>query len=168
MIDRFRSLPMSQSAVVTGRTFTDLLRGMLAIAVMTVVGLLVGFRPEGGLWHMLAAYGVLLAFGFSLSWVGVALGAFVRTPEAIQGLIFLTIFPLTFASSAFVQTDTMPSWLQAFAEVQPMTLTINAVRDFVLGGSGGPDLVPALAWALGITVVAFPLSLFLYRRRTSA
>lgn len=167
MIDRFRSLPMAQSAVLTGRTLTDLLRGMLAIGVMTLVGLAVGFRPEGGLFEMLGAYGLLLLFGFSLSWVGVALGALVRTPEAIQGLIFLTVFPLTFASSAFVETDTMPDWLQTFAEVQPMTLVINAVRDLVLGGDGGPDLVPALAWAIGITVVSFPLAFFLYRRRTT-
>ena len=167
MIDRFRSLPMAESAVITGRTFTDLLRGMLAIVVMTFVGLLVGFRPEGGLTHMLAAYALLLAFGFSLSWIGVALGAWMRTPEAVYSLLYLAIFPLVFASSAFVQTDTMPSWLRAFAEVQPMSLTINAVRDFVLGGSGGPDLVPAVIWVVAITAFAFPISLFLYRRRTS-
>lgn len=167
MIDRFRSLPMSQSAIITGRTFTDLLRGMLAIGVMTAVGLLVGFRPEGGLWHMAAAYGLLLAFGFSLAWIGVAAGALVRTPEAVYSMVFLAIFPLTFASSAFVPTETMPSWLRAFADVQPMTLTINAVRDFVLGGNGGPDLLPAIAWSAGITILAFPLSLYFYRRRTS-
>jgi ABC transporter DrrB family efflux protein len=167
MIDRFRSLPMAESAVITGRTFTDLLRGMLAIGVMTLVGLLVGFRPEGGLAHMVAAYSLLLLFGFSLSWIGVALGAWMRTPEAVYSLLYLAIFPLVFASSAFVQTSTMPSWLAWFAERQPMSLTINAVRDFMLGGSGGPDLLPAIAWSVGITVVAFPVSLYLYRRRTS-
>jgi ABC transporter DrrB family efflux protein len=167
MIERFRSLPMSQSAVITGRTFTDLLRGMLAIAVMTVVGLAVGFRPEGTLLHFLGASALLLAFGFALAWVGVAAGAWVRTPEAVQGLIFLAVFPLTFASSAFVPTNTMPSWLQAFADHQPMTLTINAVRSLILGGSGGPDLVPALAWSAALLVVFFPVALYLYRRRTT-
>ena len=167
MIDRFRSLPMSQSAVITGRTLTDLLRGMLAVGVMWVVGLLVGFRPEGGVAGALAAIGVMLLFGFALSWVGVAIGAAMRTPEAIQGLLFMTIFPLTFASSAFVPTDTMPSWLQVFAENQPMTLVTNAVRDFTLGGSGGPDVVPAVIWSVGILVACFPLALWLYQRRTS-
>ncbi len=167
MIDRFRSLPMSQSTVLVGRTLTDLLRAMLAVAVMSIVGFLVGFRPEGGIGGGLAAIGVMLLFGFALSWVGVALGAFVRTPEALQGLIFMTVFPLTFASSAFVPTDTMPDWLRTFADAQPMTLVVNAVRDFTLGGNGGPDLVPALLWTVGVLVVAFPLGLWLYGRRTT-
>jgi ABC-2 type transport system permease protein len=167
MIERFRSLPMSQSAVITGRTFTDLLRGMLAIVVMTVIGLLTGFRPEGGVLGFVGATAILLLFGFALAWVGVAAGAFVRTPEAVQGLIFLAVFPLTFASSAFVPTSTMPSWLGAFAERQPMTLTINAVRSFVLDGTGGADLWAAIAWSLGILVVFFPVALYLYRRRTT-
>jgi ABC transporter DrrB family efflux protein len=167
MIDRFRSLPMSQSAVITGRTFTDLLRGMLAIAIMTVLGLFVGFSPQGSPLGWLGAVGVLLIFGFALSWVGVAAGALVRTPEAVQGIIFTAVFPLTFASSAFVQTSTMPSWLRAFAEHQPMTYVINAVRGLVLGQPQVPDLVPALAWALGLLVVFFPLGLWLYQRRTT-
>jgi ABC transporter DrrB family efflux protein len=167
MIDRFRSLPMSQSAVITGRTFTDLLRGMLAIAVMTVIGLFVGFSPQGSPLGWLGAVGVLLLFGFALSWVGVAAGAVVRTPEAVQGIIFMAVFPLTFASSAFVPTDTMPSWLRAFAEHQPMTYAINSVRSLILGGSGGPDLVPTLMWAVGLLVLFFPLGLWLYQRRTT-
>ncbi len=167
MIDRFRSLPMSQSAVITGRTFTDLLRGALAVAVMWIVGLLVGFSPQGGVLNWAGAIGLLLLFGFALSWVGVALGMLMRTPEAVNGVIFVAVFPLTFASSAFVPTDTMPSWLQAFAERQPMTLVINAVRDLVLGGSGGPDLFPAVAWAVGLLVVFFPIGVWLYQRRTT-
>jgi ABC transporter DrrB family efflux protein len=167
MIDRFRSLPMLQSSVLTGRTLTDLLRAMLAVTVMTVVGVLVGFRPEGGVTGALLAFGVMLAFGFGLSWVGVAMGAFVRTPEALQGLIFLTIFPLTFASSAFVPTNTMPTWLRVFAEHQPLTLVINTVRSFMLTGGGGPDAVPALIWSVGMLAVFFPVGLWLYQRRTS-
>jgi len=167
MIDRFRSLPMVQASVITGRTFTDVLRGMLAIAVMWVVGLLVGFQPAGGFWAAMAAIGLLLAFGFALSWVGVALGALVRTPEAVQGLIFLTVFPLTFASSAFVTTESMPDWLRVFAENQPMTLIINSVRSFILDGNGGPDIWRALTWTAGILVIVFPLAVWLYRRRTS-
>lgn len=167
MIDRFRSLPMLQSSVLTGRTLTDLLRAMLAVSVMTVVGLLVGFRPEGGASGALLAIGVMLTFGFALSWVGVAMGAFVRTPEALQGLIFMTVFPLTFASSAFVPTNTMPDWLRVFAEHQPLTLVTNTVRSLMLNGSGGPDAIPALIWAVGMLLVFFPTGLWLYRRRTS-
>ena len=96
-----------------------------------------------------------------------AIGAFVRTPEALQGLIFMTVFPLTFASSAFVPTDTMPDWLRVFAENQPMTLIINSVRSFILDGSGGPDTLPALIWTAAILVAFFPIALWMYRRRTS-
>ena len=167
MIDRFRSLPMLQSSVLTGRTLTDLLRAMLAVIVMTVVGVVVGFRPEGGVSGAVLAFGVMLTFGFALSWFGVSMGAFVRTPEALQGIIFLTVFPLTFASSAFVPTDTMPTWLRVFAEHQPLTLVINAVRSFMLTGGGGPDAIPALIWSVGMLAVFFPLGVWLYQRRTS-
>jgi ABC transporter DrrB family efflux protein len=167
MIDRFRSLPMLQSSVLTGRTLTDLLRAMLAVAVMTIVGVVVGFRPEGGVTGAALAFGVMLTFGFALSWFGVSMGALVRTPEALQGIIFLTVFPLTFASSAFVPTATMPTWLRVFAEHQPLTLVINAVRSFMLTGGGGPDALPALIWSVGLLAVFFPLGLWLYRRRTS-
>jgi ABC-2 type transport system permease protein/oleandomycin transport system permease protein len=167
MIDRFRSLPMAASAVITGRTLTDLLRGALAVAVMWIVGLLVGFTPSGGIAPSLAAIALILLFGFALSWIGVALGAAMRTPEAIQGLIFVAVFPLTFASSAFVPTATMPDWLRVFAENQPMTLVTNAVRSLTLQGVPGPDFVPAVIWTIGILVVFFPIGLWLYRRRTT-
>ena len=167
MIDRFRSLPMSQSSVLTGRTLTDLLRAMLAIAIMFVVGVLVGFRPEGGILGNVAAVGLMLLFGFALSWVGVAGGALVRTPEALQGIIFAVVFPLTFVSSAFVPTGTMPDWLRAFADNQPMTLVVNAVRDLTLGTNVYDAELPSVLWSLAILVVAFPLGLWLYNRRTT-
>jgi oleandomycin transport system permease protein len=91
----------------------------------------------------------------------------MRTPEAVNGVIFVTVFPLTFASSAFVPTDSMPSWLQVFAENQPLTLLINAVRDLVLGGSGGPDLLPAVLWGVALLVVFFPIGVWLYQKRTT-
>src|ERR687895_643115 len=148
MIDRFRSLPMSQSSVLTGRTLTDLLRAALAIAIMWAVGMLVGFRPEGGIGGALAAVGLMLLFGFALSWVGVALGAFIRTPEALQGLIFAAVFPLTFVSSAFVPTDSMPEWLAWFADRQPMTLVVNAVRDLTLGINQYDAELPSIIWSV--------------------
>jgi ABC-2 type transport system permease protein/oleandomycin transport system permease protein len=167
MIDRFRSLPMSQSSVLVGRTLTDLLRAMIAIAIMWIVGFLVGFRPEGGIGGNLGAIGVMLLFGFALSWLGVAAGALVRTPEALQGIIFAVVFPLTFVSSAFVLTADMPDWLGWFADRQPMTLVTDSVRSLTLDGTGGPALLPAVLWSLGILVVSFPLGLWLYNRRTT-
>jgi ABC-2 type transport system permease protein/oleandomycin transport system permease protein len=167
MIDRFRSLPMSQSAVLVGRTLTDLLRAMLAIAIMWVVGFLVGFRPEGGIGGNLGAIGVMLLFGFALSWLGVAAGSLVRTPEALQGIIFAVVFPLTFVSSAFVLTATLPDWLAWFADRQPMTLVTDSVRSLTLDGVGGPALLPAVLWSLGLLAISFPLGLWLYNRRTT-
>jgi ABC transporter DrrB family efflux protein len=167
MIDRFRSLPMNQSSVLTGRTLTDLMRAGLAVAIMWGVGMLVGFRPEGGLGGSLAAVGIMLLFGFALSWVGVAAGALVRTPEALQGIIFAVVFPLTFVSSAFVPTASMPGWMRAFADVQPMTQVVNAVRDQTLGLDIYAAEIPAVLWSLGFLVVFFPLGLWLYNRRTT-
>ena len=167
MIDRFRSLPMAQSSVLTGRTLTDLLRAALAVAIMWVVGMLVGFRPGGGIVGSLAAVGIMLLFGFAFSWVGVAAGALVRTPEALQGIIFAAVFPLTFVSSAFVPTATMPDWMRFFAERQPMTLVVNAVRDLTLGTNLYGAGLSAVAWSVGILLVSFPLGLWLYNRRTT-
>jgi ABC transporter DrrB family efflux protein len=167
MIDRFRSLPMVQSSVLTGRTLTDLLRAMLAIAIMWIVGMLVGFRPGGGVTGGLAAVGLMLLFGFALSWVGVAMGAIARAPEALQGVIFAVVFPLTFVSSAFVPTYTMPDWLAWFADRQPMTLVTDAVRSLTLDGAGGPAAIPSVIWSVGLLAVFFPLGLWLYKRRTT-
>jgi ABC transporter DrrB family efflux protein len=167
MIDRFRSLPMTQSSVLTGRTLTDLLRATLAVAIMWVVGMLVGFRPAGGILGDAAAIGIMLLFGFALSWVGVASGALVRTPEALQGIMFAVVFPLTFVSSAFVPTNSMPGWMQVFAENQPMTQVVNAVRDLTLGTNNYGTEVPSVLWSAGILLVAFPLGLWLYNRRTT-
>jgi ABC-2 type transport system permease protein/oleandomycin transport system permease protein len=165
LIDRFRSLPMSRSAVVAGRTLTDLLRGMLAVTVMLVVGLAVGFRPHGSITGWLTGLGLLLLFGFALSWVGVTAGVLLRTPEAVQAGMFIAVFPLTFASSAFVPTDTMPGWLQAFAAHQPMTQVVNALRAFILGQPVGSYAWQSLAWGLGILIVFVPLSVVLYERK---
>lgn len=167
MIDRFRSLPMSQSSVLVGRTLTDLLRALLAVAIMWVVGLLVGFRPDGGFVASAAAIGLMLLFGFALSWIGIAAGSLVRTPEALQGIIFAVVFPLTFVSSAFVQTEDMPDWLGWFADRQPMTLVIDTVRSLTLTGQAGDAVIPAILWSLGALVVFFPLGFWLYNRRTT-
>ena len=167
MIDRFRSLPMAQSSVLTGRTLTDLLRAALAVAIMWIVGMIVGFRPAGGLGGSAAAIGIMLLFGFAVSWIGVAAGAAVRTPEALQGVMFAVVFPLTFVSSAFVRTESLPEWLRPFADNQPFTVAVNAVRDLMLGTRNYNAEIPAIIWSVGMLAVAFPLGLWLYNRRTT-
>ena len=168
MIDRFRSLPMNQSSVLVGRTVTDLFRALIAVAIMWVVGLLVGFRPDGGLVPGLAAIGLMLLFGFALSWIGVLAGSLVRTPEALQGIIFAVVFPLTFVSTAFVDPSMgMPDWLAWFAERQPMSLVIDAVRDLTIHGEAGPAFVPAVLWTVIPLAVFFPLAVWAYNRRTT-
>ncbi len=167
IIDRFRALPMLSWAVPIARTVTDLLRSMIAVTIMIAVGLAVGFRPTANALEWAGAIGILLLFGFSLAWIGITLGMSVRTPEAATGAIFIFVFPLTFASSAFVPVETMPSWLQAFAEHQPITVVIDTVRALMLGQDPGQVGVEALAWSIGLTVIFFPIALFMYKKRTT-
>jgi ABC transporter DrrB family efflux protein len=167
VIDRFRSLPMLSWAVPIARTVTDLMRSMIAIVIMIVVGVIVGFRPDANVLEWAAAIGMLLLFGFALAWIGITLGMAVRTPEAATGAIFVFVFPLTFASSAFVPVETMPSWLQGFAEHQPISVTIDTVRALLLGNSPGQAGVEALLWSIGLTVLFMPVALFMYRKRTT-
>ena len=164
LVDRFRSLPMSRSAVLTGRTVADLVRNALTVAVMLAVGLLVGFRPEAGVAGWTAAVGLLLLLSFAFSWIGAAVGLLVRSVEAAQSGGFIWLFPLTFASSAFVPTGGMPGSLRAFAEHQPITQIVDAVRGFLLDQPVGSAGWLAFAWCAGILLVFVPLSVSLYRR----
>jgi ABC transporter DrrB family efflux protein len=167
LVDRFRSLPMARSAVLTGRTIADLVRNMFVVAVMLAVGLLVGFRPEAGVRGWVAAIGLLLLLSFAFSWIGATIGLVVRSVEAVQSAGFIWLFPLTFASSAFVRTEDMPGWLQTFADHQPMTQVIDAVRGLLLDQSVGSHGWQALAWCVGILLIFVPLSVSLYRRTTA-
>ena len=164
LVDRFRSLPMAHSAVLTGRTIADLVRNLFVVLVMLLVGLLVGFRPEAGLAGWAATIGLLLLLSFSFSWIGATIALLMRSTEAVQSAGFIWLFPLTFASSAFVQTDNMPGPLKAFADHQPMTQVIDAVRGFLLGQPVGSHGWQALAWCVGILVIFIPFSVSLYRR----
>lgn len=166
LVDRFRSLPMARSAVLTGRTLADLVVNTFVVFVMLAVGVLVGFRPEGGVAGWLGGLGLLLLVSFTFSWIAATIALFVRSPEAVNSAGFIWLFPLTFCSSAFVQTSTMPGWLRAFADHQPLTIIVNAVRGFFLNGSAGSDGWLALAWCLGILAVFVPLSVTLYKKRT--
>ncbi len=163
-MDRFRALPMSRTAVLLGRTLTDLVRNTLTVVVMVAVGFIVGFRPQGGPLSWLAAGGLLLIFSFSFSWVGAVIGLAARTPEAVQAAGLIWLFPFTFASSAFVPIATMPGWMQTFANNQPITKVVNAERDWMLGRPVGSTAWVALAFCVGVLAVAMPLALRLYRR----
>jgi ABC transporter DrrB family efflux protein len=164
LVDRFRSLPMSRSAVLTGRTIADLVRNFFVVMVMLVVGLLVGFRPEAGIAGWAGALGLLLLLSFSFSWIGATIALLLRSTEAVQSAGFIWLFPLTFASSAFVMTSNMPGVLKAFANHQPITQVIDAVRGFLLDQPVGSHGWQALAWCAGILVIFIPLSVSLYRR----
>lgn len=167
LVDRFRSLPMSRSAVVAGRTLTDLLRGILAVTIMFIVGLAVGFRPEGTPLDWVIGLGILLLFAFAFSWIGVTIGMFVGTPEAVQAALFVFVFPLTFVSSAFVPVDTMPSWLQPFAEYQPLSIVIDMLRNIFTGQPWHSDAVWSLAWTILLLAIFFPIAIRLYKKRTT-
>ena len=167
LVDRFRSLPMSRSAVLTGRTIADLVRNLFVVLVMVVVGLLIGFRPEAGLAGWAGAIGLLLLLSFSFSWIGATIALLMRSTEAVQSAGFIWLFPLVFASSAFVRTDNMPGWLKSFANHQPMTQVIDAVRGFLLDQPIGSHGWQALTWGVGILLIFVPLSVSLYRRTTA-
>ena len=166
LVDRFRSLPMAKSAVLTGRTISDLVRNTFVVFVMWMVGLLVGFRPDGNVLSWVAAVGLLLLTSFAFSWISATIGLLVNSVEAAQSAGFIWLFPLTFASSAFVPTQSMPSWLQTFANHQPVTLIVNAVRGLLLNQPNASTIWQALAWCIGILVVFIPLAVWAYGRRT--
>jgi ABC transporter DrrB family efflux protein len=166
LVDRFRSLPMARSAVLVGRTLSDLVVNSFVVVVMLAVGLLVGFRPDGGLLGFVGAFGLLLLVSFSFSWISATVGLFARSVEAVNSAGFIWLFPLTFCSSAFVQPETMPGVLRVFAEHQPITIMIDAVRGLFLIGSAGARGWQAAAWCLGILAVFIPLSGMMYRKRT--
>src|SRR5437660_3539001 len=135
VVDRFRSMPMTRSAVLIGRTVADLVRNVLIILLMTAVGYLIGFRFQAGVLNAVACIAVVAAFGFALSWIFAFVALTVRGAEAAQTAGFVVIFPLVFASSVFVPVSTMPHWLQAFATINPVTVTANAARSFALYGT---------------------------------
>jgi ABC transporter DrrB family efflux protein len=164
VIDRFRSMPMARSAVLIGRTVADLVRNVLIIVLMTGVGYLIGFRFQAGLLNALACIAVVGAFGFALSWIFAFVALTVRGAEAAQSAGFVVIFPLVFASSVFVPVASMPDWLQAFAEVSPVTLTADAARSYALEGGVPGSLAGAAAWIIGLLAIFVPLCVWRYRR----
>jgi ABC transporter DrrB family efflux protein len=164
VIDRFRTLPMARSAVLAGRTLADLVRNICVVVLMIAVGMLVGFRFHGTVAQNVGGLLLVLFFGYAFSWVFAAVGLAVKDPETAQIAGFIPLFPLVFASSAFVPIFSMPGWLQAFANHQPVSVTVNTTRSLVSGyGSHGQWWV-ALVWALGILTLCFAVAVHLYNR----
>ncbi|MDP9242219.1 MAG: ABC transporter permease [Actinomycetota bacterium] len=169
MIDRFRSLPMARSAVLAGRTASDTVRNLFVILLMSGVGYLVGARFHGGLLGVLAGFALALLFGLAFSWISAFIGMTLKDTEAVQAASFIWIFPLTFASSAFVGVQQMPGWLQAWAKANPVSITVDALRDLMLGTdvthhSLRFDLFWSAVWIAGILAVFVPLAVTRYRK----
>jgi ABC-type multidrug transport system permease subunit len=162
--DRFRSMPMSSSAVVVGRCGADLLNSVLVLAVMAACGLAVGWRPHGGLGATLAAFGLLLLLRFAFLWLGIYLGLVIADPSAVT-LVQTILWPVSFLSNIFVSPDTMPGWLGSIATWNPLSATAAATRDLF----GNPGLAHgwigvAVAWPLLLVAVFWPLSVRAFRR----
>lgn len=168
LIDRLRSLPMSRSAVLIGRTVSDLVRNVFTFLVMLVVAILIGFRFEGSLAEALLATMLLLLFSYALSWVQAVIGLSVGSTEAANSAGFIWMFPMTFVSSAFVDPSTFPAVLEPFARANPFTIVTNAARALYNGNPVGDDAVYSLLWSLAIIVVFAGLSIRKFNRSTVA
>lgn len=164
LIERFRSLVMARSAVLAGRVLADALRNVFVIALMLGVGYLVGFRLRTNVVALVAATGVLLLFGFAISWVTALLGLTAKSAEAAGAAAFPITALLTFPSSAFVLTHNLPGPLRAYADHQPFTATVNAIRPLLLGGPTAAHALAAIVWCAGIVAVFAPLAVLRYRR----
>ena len=164
LVERFRSLPMARSAVLAGRTLADMARNVLVIAIMLIVGFIVGFQVHTNALAFLGAVGLMLIFGFAMSWVMALIGLSTGNAEASQAASFPIMALLVFASSAFVSTKTMPGPLRAYANHQPVTATVEAVRALTLGGPTTEKVLVALAWSVAVVAVFAPLAVRRYRR----
>jgi oleandomycin transport system permease protein len=166
VFDRFRSLPIARLAPLAGRIVADVVRQVWSMAILLGVGTLLGFRVQTNPPSVLAAVVLLVVVACAFSWLPVLVAMLVDEPEKVMMLGFVVVFPLTFASSAFVPVDTMPGWMQAWAAVNPATLLVDAVRGLLVGGEVAAPALGALAWAAAIAAVAAPLALRAFRRRS--
>jgi ABC transporter DrrB family efflux protein len=165
LVDRFRSLPIARSSVVAGRIVADVLRTGWGTVITVAAGMAFGFRLHTGVTGALGAFGLILAWGFALSWLMAFLGVSLRSAETVQTAGFLLVMPLGFASSVFAPASTMPGWLQAFVKVNPVTVVTDAARGLMLGGPVADPLLKSAAWLIGLTVVSWALTVRRYRAR---
>jgi ABC-2 type transport system permease protein/oleandomycin transport system permease protein len=164
VVDRFRSLPIARSAVLIGRTAADLVTNALTLVLMLLIGFAVGFRPSQPAYEVALAFALVLAFAYVFSWISAYVGLAVRDPETAQSVGFIWVFPLVFASSAFVPASSMPEAVHAFADVNPVSVTVNAARALTVGHAHalGPVLA-TLAWLGGLLAVFVPLAVRKFR-----
>jgi ABC transporter DrrB family efflux protein len=168
LIDRFRSLPMARGAVLAGRTLADVATNLLSIVVMITVALIIGFSFDASPLEILAGVALMLLFGYAFSWLFAYFALVSSSAEAAQAIGFMVIFPLTFISSAFVPIDTLPDGLRQFAEVNPFTVAVDAMRALWIGDPAGNSIWGALLWTLGLIAVFSWLAVDRYKRAVSA
>jgi ABC transporter DrrB family efflux protein len=176
IIDRFRSLPISRSSVLIGRSIASVIHSSLGVVVMAVTGVLIGWRIRGGVLEAALAFALLLVFGFGMIWFGILIGSLLRTVEAVNGVMFTALFPMTFLANTFVPTEPMPHWLRVIAEWNPVSSLAQAMRE--LWGNGGPapesaqlplhhPVLATILWSLALTAIFAPFALRAYARRTA-
>jgi ABC transporter DrrB family efflux protein len=175
IVDRMRSLPINPAAVLVGRSISSLMHSSIGILVMSLTGLLIGWRIRGSVLDAVVAYALLLMWGFAMIWVGILVGSAMRSVEAVNGLMFATMFPVTFLANTFAPTEPMPVWLRNVAEWNPISALVQAVRE--LWGNTGPapdsaalplqhPVLATVIWTVALTAVVAPLALRTFRRRT--
>ena len=176
IIDRFRSLPISRSSVLIGRSVAGLIHSSLGVVVMAVTGLAIGWRIRGSVAEAALAFTLVLVFGFGMIWFGILIGSLMRTVEAVNGVMFTALFSVTFLANTFVPTEPMPHWLQVIAEWNPVSSLAQAMRE--LWGNGGPapmsaqlplhhPVLATILWSLALTAIFAPFALRAYARRTA-
>lgn len=168
IVDRFRSLPMSNLAVVNGHVVSDLFRNGISVIVMVLAGLAFGFRPTADFGDWLMIIGLIALFTLAISWLSAIVGMVAKSIEGVQWISFVVIFPLTFASSAFAKPSTMSEWLRGFAENQPVTHMVDAVRSLMIGTPMDDSGFWSVVWSVGILAVSMPVAAWLFRRKTTS
>jgi ABC-2 type transport system permease protein len=175
LVDRFKSLPISRASILVGRSVSSLLHSSIGITVMALTGLAIGWRIHNGVVDAVAGFGLLLLFGFAMIWLGILVGSSMRSVEAVNGLMFTAIFPITFVANTFAPTDRMPDWLQTVAEWNPISSLVQALRD--LWGNGEPataasawplhhPVLMTVVWSLALTAIFMPLALRAFAARS--
>jgi len=167
IVDRLKSLPIMSSALMIGHVSADLVRNTLSSIIMIAVSFLIGFRPTASVGEWFLIWAIVLLFTFAFSWISAIMGLLAKSVEGVQWMSFFVIFPLTFASSAFVPTDGMPKYLRMFAENQPVTQVIDAIRALMVGTPVENHVILSIIWCVGITVVCIPLAAYLFRNKVS-
>jgi ABC-2 type transport system permease protein/oleandomycin transport system permease protein len=167
LIDRFRSLPMARSAVLAGRTTADIFTNLLSMAILVITGFIIGFTFSTSAVEVVGGVALLVLFGYAFSWFFAWIGLLVRTPEAANSAGFIVVFPLTFISSAFVPVHSMPDGLRQFAEANPFTIVVNAMRHLWVGAPAGNYVWEAVLWSVGIFAVFSVLAVSKYRKATA-